>query len=675
MTEIPLIRELAVIAVIGVLVAVVLARFKLPTVAGLLLAGALVGPGGFGLVQDAHAIEVLAEVGVVLLLFTIGLEFSLARLRVIAKQLAVGGSIQVGLTILVTFGMMVALDQPIARSIFYGFIFALSSTAIVLRALADRQELDAPHGRFIVGALIFQDLCVVPMVLLVPVLASGGNAWEAAVSIAAALGKAAAVVVATFVVARFVVPPIFRRIDRTRSREVFLLGVLAICVGTSWLTGSVGLSLALGAFLGGMVVAETEFGHRALGDMLPLRDAFTSIFFVSLGMLFDPRVLVQHPLAVAAMLGAMIIGKGFLATLAAVAMKFPARVAWLAGVGLAQFGEFGFVLLTMGVSAGLVGSSDAKTVIAAGVISMFLTPLLVRVAPHVSAGERLLRPLEKLLRVKSIDEAPEGDAPGREKHVIVVGYGVAGRILQEALARREIPHVVLELNADTVRQAHAKGAPVYYGDASSPEALEHAGIGHAAVVVALMNDAAALERVVAAARRIAPQTPVIVRTRYLAQRDGLLDLGAGEVIAEEVEAGVEMLARVLRRLGVARNLIEDDIHQARASTQPSERAPTLPRQRLADTEIAQDLKVDTVLIRATSPAVGKALGELDLRRRTRALVVAIRRGGNLIEELDPELRFEPDDLVFLAGRSQAIRAATELLDGTRASRTANESSP
>lgn len=428
MGHVPLLDELAIIAGLAVLVTVLLARLQLPTVAGLLLAGALLGPFGLGVVTSVHSIEVLAEIGVVLLLFSIGLEFSLTRLRNIFRQVALGGAIQVVLTVLVTASVAVVVGQTWGLGLFYGFIFALSSTAIVLRALSERRELDAPHGRFIVGTLIFQDLCVVPMVLIVPVLGAAGASGDAATDIAIALGKATVVVVGTVALARFVVPQILAWVDASRSREVFLLAILSLCIGTAWLTSQAGLSLALGAFLGGMVVADTEYGHRAMGDILPLRDAFVSIFFVSLGMLFDVNAVAEHPVLVAALLSGFLLAKGFLATIAAMVMRFPSRVAWLSGVGLAQFGEFGFVLARLGEDSGVVTESELQPLLAAGIFSMFLTPLLVRAAPHVTAGERLLAPLERLIGVKSVDEVDEDDGlTAPRNQVVIVGFGVADR--------------------------------------------------------------------------------------------------------------------------------------------------------------------------------------------------------------------------------------------------------
>lgn len=660
MGHVPLLDELAIVAALAVFVTVVLSRLKLPTVAGLLSAGALLGPFGLRLVSSVHAIEVLAEVGVVLLLFSIGLEFSLARLRDIMRQVALGGAVQVGLTTAVVTAIAVVLGQPVGRGVFYGFAFALSSTAIVLRALAERGELDAPHGKFIVGTLIFQDLCVVPMVLIVPLLGASSPAGEAAASIGFALGKATVVVVGTVLVARFVVPKILGWVDASRSREVFLLAILALCIGTAWLTSMVGLSLALGAFLGGMVVADTEYSHRAMGDILPLRDAFVSVFFVSLGMLFDVRVVASQPLLVGGLLAGFLLAKGLLATLAAMAMRFPSRVAWLAGVGLAQFGEFGFVLSRLAQSSGVVDEADVSPLLAAGIASMFLTPLLVRAAPHITAGERLLAPLERLIGVRSIDEADESRK--LENHVIIIGFGVAGRLTASALQAAGAPFVVLELNADNVRKGKELGLPVYYGDATSEEALGHAHLSEARQVVLLMNDQQAAQRVVDMLRRVAPQVPVLMRTRYLAEREGLVKMGARDVVAEEVEGAVEVIARLLRNIEVPRNVIESRIQSIRAETQTSERKQTLPRTQLGDVKALAELKIESVLVREQSQAAGASPVSMQLRSTTGVLVVGVRRGEQLLQNPDPQASFAPGDIVYFVGTSAEIRAALPLFD-------------
>lgn len=568
MGHIPLLDELSLIAVLAVAVTVLLARLRLPTVAGLLAAGALAGPNGLRLVHSTEAIEMLAEVGVVLLLFTIGLEFSLERLTSIFKSVALGGLLQVVLTAAATTLGARLLGVPLAQGVFYGFVVSLSSTAIVLRALGDRNELDAPHGRFIVGTLVFQDLAVVPMVLVVPVLAPSEAAGSVGLDVSFALGKAALLVAVTVVVARVVVPRVLDWVDASRSRETFLIAVLGLCIGTAWLTSLAGLSLALGAFLGGMVVAGTAYGHRAMGDMLPLRDVFVSLFFVSLGMLFDVRVVLAHPVALLLLTVAFLGGKAVLATASALVMGFPARVALLAGVGLAQFGEFGFVLARLGESSGVVRSEALGPLLAAGIVSMFLTPVLVRLSPHFTAGERLLAPLQR--RVSGTD-LPTAALEGRiaSEHVVVVGYGLAGRMTTSALERLSVKYVVLELNAETVRNAVRASVPAFYADATSPEALEHAHLPSARALVLLINDRTAVERIVDTARRVAPAVPIITRARYQTEGERLRASGAAEVVVEEIAGAVEIVEALLSRLEVPPDEVRRCVDSSRRSLAPA----------------------------------------------------------------------------------------------------------
>lgn len=669
MGHVPLIDELAIISALAVLVTVVLSRLKLPTVAGLLAAGALLGPYGLRLTRSVHAIEVLAEVGVVLLLFSIGLEFSLARLKDIFKQVALGGVLQVAGTATAVAVLCVALGQPLGRSVFFGMATALSSTAIVLRALAERRELDAPHGKFIVGTLIFQDLCVVPMVLLVPYLSRSGSVVIIARDVTVAMLKATLVVIASIAVARVIVPRAMKWIDESRSREVFLLAILGLCIGTAWLTSLAGLSLALGSFLAGIIVADTEYGHRAMGDILPLRDAFVSIFFVSLGMLFDARVLLSEPLLVFVLLLGFLVGKGAIATAAAMVMRFPSRAAWLAGVGLAQFGEFGFVLTRLAKDHHVVNDDTVAPLLAAGILSMFSTPLMVRAAPHIRAGERLLAPLERLLKIKSIDEADQ-DVERLEGHVVIVGFGLAGRHAAKTLRDCAIDFLVLELNADNVRRGKELGLPVYYGDATSEEALRHAHVDKASLVVLLMNDPPAAMRVVDTVRRCNPDIPIVMRTKYLFERDRLYQLGARDVVAEEVEGAVEVISRMLRRLDVPRNVIDEKVRAVRSETQASARRATYPPPRLMEIPALAEMKIESVLVQEGATAIGQSAVSLQLRTRTGALVVGVRRKGKLLDRPEPTELFELGDVVYFVGTGEAIRAALPLFCTPRSEREA-----
>ncbi len=542
--------QLAIAAAVAVVLAVFLARLKLPTTIAFLAAGALVGPNGLGFVRESESITLLAEFGVVMLLFAIGLEFSLSRLAFIWRPVAIGGTVQVGLTTAIGFAVLyfVGGDSG-SRAFLFAVACALSSTAIVLRALADRDEIDAPHGKFTVGALIFQDILVVPLTMIVPALSPSSDA-NPAVQAALAVGKAAVAVVATLLLARIVIPRLFREVDRTRSRELFLLAVLGVGLGSAYVMSEFGLSLALGAFLAGVVLADTDYRERAVTDVIPIRDALTSIFFLSLGMLFDPRVFAEYPLGATAIVLALVFGKWITGALAAIATGFAARASWLGGIYLSQFGEFGFVVLTLGATAGLVAPEETRLVVTAGVMSMVISRALISLAPRLHAGEVILRPLERILRARGIDD-PRRQERDLGNHVILVGFGVAGELIGLTLKSAGVRFIVLELNADRVRHGRAQGYPIYYGDITSPEAQQHAHIGEARAVVLVINDPDAARRAIAATRAISRDVPIVCRTRYVRDRDSLIELGATEVVCEELEGGTEMAAQVLLRSGLS----------------------------------------------------------------------------------------------------------------------------
>ena len=661
MAHIPVLPELVVILGIGVVAAIAVAFLRLPAVAGFMLAGAFVGPSGFALIRDPHAIEVLAEVGVILLLFTIGLEFSLERLKRIARLVAVGGALQVGLTTAAVVGLALSFGESLARGVFFGFVVALSSTAIVLRGLAERGETDAPHGRFTIGALIFQDLAVVPMMLLVPVLAGQGPS-SPFIGIVLALAKAAIFVVLTIVAGRVVVPRVLARADVPQSRELFLLAVLVVCAGTAMLTAFFGLSLALGAFLAGILLSESAYGQRAMANVLPLRDVLTSLFFISLGMLFDVTVFKTHGLMVFMIFAALLFGKGLIATLASMVMRFPARVAWLAGVSLAQFGEFGFVLAREGERALLITPDESRVFLAAGLLTMFVTPVSMRLAPHLAAGAALLRPLERLLGVRSMGE-PSAEGGERERRVIIAGYGLCGRMVSNALAATGGRHVILDLDSETVRAGREAGAPIYYGDVASEEVLEHAGLSQAEALVIFISDDEATRRVIAVARRLAPDLPILVRARRHADTPGLLALGATDVIAEEIEGGIEVLARVQRLRGVPINVLGVSVRDARDATAHAARPSAIPRARLGELRALDALRVESVLLSEEMTGVGKSLVELELRNTTGASVVALHRDGTLHDQPDPRSPLRAGDVLYLVGSREAVYGAIALLDG------------
>jgi CPA2 family monovalent cation:H+ antiporter-2 len=630
--------DLAVIFLVAVAVVGALGRIGAPPVVGYLVAGVLVGPSGLALVKDTRSVETLAELGVALLLFAIGLEFSRVRLGHIARFVIIGGGLQVILTVCAAATVAGVAGASVGTGVFWGYLTALSSTAIVLRALADREETAAPHGRFIVGVLLFQDLCIVPMMLTLPMLAGqGGGMGDVLVTLA----KALATLAGTLLIARRAVPALLDRVARTQTRELFLLSVLSVAMIVAAITARVGLSVALGAFLAGVAIADTDFVHEASNVVAPFRDTFASVFFVSIGMLLDPRVLVDEPLPVAEVFAAIVLGKLAIGTFAAMLMRFPARVAISAGVGLAQVGEFSFVLLESGLALGLVDAAGARVFLGASVLSMIVAPLAMAASPRIAAGARLLRPLERLLGARPpVEEEPSAHLDG---HVIVAGLGAGGQFLLQALAAAQVPAVGIDLDPEVVATLRRAGYRVRYGDIASREVLAHvAEAGRARLLVLLLSDAEGGRRAAAAARSAYPALAVMVRAHRL-ERDGTGFPPGVEVVAEDQETAVEIVERTLRRFGATGAVVRATLAASRAARDDAGRAAVW-----APTAVPA-LSFAPVGVAAGGRLAHETVGGCGLRLATGASIVARLRGDGVVVNPDPATTIEPGDTLFLVG--------------------------
>jgi monovalent cation:H+ antiporter-2, CPA2 family len=552
--NLPLFTDLLILLLASVPITFVCHRLRLPAIVGFMVTGILIGPSAFGLIQDLQAIEILAEIGVALLLFTIGLEFSLRRLLEMKRLVLGGGGFQVLATILVVMALQKLFGHPMNQALFYGFLLALSSTAIVLKSYADRLEIDTLYGRASVGILLFQDLCIVPMMLLVPILS--GQEGSSITNILLTLGKAGAVIVGIILMAGTIVPFLLYQVVRMRSAEVFIIFVVLVSLGTAWLTSHFGLSMALGAFIAGLVLSESEYSHQIVSDILPFRDVFNSIFFISIGMLLSLAALAQNFTVVMLWLAAIILGKALLIMLVVYALKYSLRIALIVGLGLAQVGEFSFILAKVGSLQNLISPTDYQIFLAASILSMIATPFLINIAPRLGLALQT-----RWGGQARSEENEEEHMHAVSHHVIVVGYGMNGRNLSKVLHHLGIPYRVLELNAETVREARRQGVPIRYGDAGRSQVLQSIGIEQAAILVLAISDPLVTRHAVALARELNPDLHIIVRTRYMSEVAGLFDLGASEVIPEEFETSVEIFSRVLKQYGVSRNVIEGEVKE------------------------------------------------------------------------------------------------------------------
>ena len=651
MHPIPFLREFVIIMAAAVVVVLGCHRLRIPPVVGLLITGLVIGPSGLKLIADRDIVDVFAEIGIIFLLFTIGLEFSLERLKEVRRAFFAGGTGQAIGTVLLVAAIAVAAGLGAGRAIFFGFLVALSSTAVVLKLYAERGDLEAPHGKLVIGILLYQDFLTVPMLLLVPVLSGAVEASALAVSLRFAGG--AVLVAVVFFLARHLMPRLLHAIVRTRVREAFVLGALMLCLGTGLVTESFGFSVALGAFLAGVVIAESPYSHQVVAEVGPFRDVFNSLFFISIGMLLDLAVVLAQLPLVLALVGGILVLKAAVTFAVVRLLGYPARTSLLVGLGLAQVGEFSFVVAGAGAAAGLLAGEEMQYFLAAAVVTLAATPALIQFGPAIAAR---LFPGGVAM--------PRQAADGPRQHVVIVGFGVNGRNLARVLRETGIRYRVLELDGDLVKRALADGEPMVYGDATRREILEHCGVERASVMVFGISDADALRRGIRLAREMNPALHILVRSRRVAQIDDLYRHGASEVVAEEFETSIEVFNRVLRHYHVPRNIVEAQEKLLRAeryeALRTTARAGAVPERVLRFLAAGT---TDVFFIDEGGLAVGRTLGELRVREQAGASVIAVVRGERSHTNPEPGFALEAGDSLVLVGSHAEIRQAFDLLSG------------
>lgn len=542
MPDTALLQDLLVVFGLGVAMVVLFHRFNLPSVLGFLITGVVLGPYGLKMVDQTNAIQGLAEVGLVLLLFEAGIEFSVKTFLQIKRFLLIAGSLQILLTIAATAVCTNFWGLPLNSAIFMGILVSLSSTALVIRILEYRGELDSMQGKSALSILIFQDLCIVPMVLVTPYLADAKSAANF-LPVFETTGKALLFVIMAAAVARFLIPWALNQVARIKKREAFVLTVILLCLGTATATAHFGLSMALGAFIAGLIISDSEYSHQALAEILPIREILNCLVFVSIGMLFDLRVFMANPWLVLSLLVAMMTVKTLVGFTATFAMGHSWRVALLTGVIISQASEFSFVLSKIGFSAGIVDNRVNQIFLAVAILSMFVTP------GAIAVGTGFQKLLDRIIPVRwgAGRMGPGAAARKLSDHTVIAGYGLAGRNLAAALTARNIPFLVVEYDPMIVQANRKSGLNIMYGDASRPDVLKHAGISAARAVVFTMSDPDVLFAAVESAHRLRPDPALLVlaRARYASQIAPLEARGAHSIVAEEISGSYEISNQVL----------------------------------------------------------------------------------------------------------------------------------
>ncbi len=617
----------------------------LSAIVAYLVAGVLVGPGVLGWVAHTPAVDQLADVGVALLLFGVGIEFSLERMRRTISRMLASGTLQVGLTFAAGAGAFAAFGTPWPTAILIGFLLALSSTAVVFKLYDDAGEIESPHGLVAAGILLFQDLALVPMALLVPVLARAEARGGAA---AMALVEATLAVGVLLFLARAVLPRVLALVARARTPELFPLAALVLALGTARAATAIGLSLPLGAFFAGLALSGSPYSHQVFAELLPLRDAFVAIFFTSVGMLLDPAVLATEPALLAGIVGLVAL-KGVLVVAILALLWRSVRIAILVGCALAQIGEFSFVLAREGAAAGIFPAAYEQAFLGAAIVTIAATPFLVRLSYRLAA---------------LASAAPPPDVPPElENHVMLIGYGVTGQAVARVLHDTGVPFVAVDLLADVVQRAQREGLPVRFGDASRRGTLKSLGVERARAAVVATGDPAATRRIVSLIRQSNPRARILARANRVHEVAELERLGADDAIPAEFETSIELLVRLLHALGVPRHVVRVQESLLRLGHYQALRGVgATPDLLVQARKLILGGILETAQVMKGCAAAGRTLAELDLRRHTGATVLSIVRDEQPQPTPDGPTRLEPGDLIVLYGPHEAIDRALDLVE-------------
>ncbi len=646
--DIPLFTDLIIIIAAALPIVFLARRMGLPSIAGFVATGVLIGPYGIGLIQDLESVESAAEIGVVLLLFTVGLEFSLSRLISIPAVYYAISLAQILVTAGVTYAVALSFGATVYTAVIAGFVVAISSTAVVLKGLADKGELESPSGRLVIAIAIAQDLAVIPMLLAISFLAGGG------VSLAHIIETVLVVValaVALFLAAKYVLPNLLNRLVAIQTSELILLFTVLVLLGTAWLTSQAGLSLAIGAFAAGLILAETPYLPQIFADVAPFRSLFSSLFFVSIGMLLDLQFVMEHPLAVIGVSLGVIVVKTAIILAVSAPFGIPPRTGMQAGLYLAQIGEFAFLVITAAMQSSLLGQDEFQFLIAASALTLGVTPIVMQWAPRLTWN---IQSRFRAFRAGPEDDAIRSGSPRPSPAILIVGFGLNGQNVSRALQAAGLYHEILESNPEICRRARADNHLAHYGDCTSIEVLQHIVITEFESVVLAVSDPAATRRAVSILKQLHPTVHLIVRTRYVSEVGELERLGANTVVPEEFETSLRIFSSLLAHYNIPPHIVAAQINLVRGHGYGLLRlGPDMESLESLQTILMQRL-VEAVAISDTSSAAGRSIVELGLNGTGDCIAVAFLRDGKPLDPPFDDVRLHSGDLVVLFGNHEAL---------------------
>ncbi|WP_339650683.1 cation:proton antiporter [uncultured Salegentibacter sp.] len=664
--EIPILQDIVIILGLSILIILLFQKIKVPSILGFLLAGIIAGPHAFNLISSSHEVELLSEIGIIFLLFVIGIELSIKELISMKNTVLIGGGLQVGGTILFTTIVAYFFGLPLNSAVFLGFLFSLSSTAIVLKLIQERGEITAPHGRVALGILIFQDIIVVPMMLLTPILAGDGG--DLLTTLLILILKIVGVGVVIYLLARYIVPRIFSMVVKTKSKELFILTTVVFCFAIAWLTSSVGLSLALGAFFAGLIISESEYSHQATVNVLPFREIFISFFFISVGSLLNLEFFINNILMILLLVIGVVFLKMLVVGATVLLLKYPPRTVLLSLFNLFQVGEFSLLLSGVGLDNNIIPNSVYQYFLAISIITMGLTPFLIAAAPKITYSILKARvPSSVRHRLESLNKrktTEETDEPKKlDDHLIIIGYGINGENIAKAARNAEIPYVILDTDPVTFKKAKNNNEPIIFGDATNSLILKHLHVQEARVIVIAISDPGATKKIISNVRLYSKTAFIIVRTRYVREIEENIKLGADEVIPEEFETSIEIFNRVLKKYLVPYNEIMDFTASIRSSdyemltsVKGRPHKPSLQHLHIPNREI-----VTLSVQQNNRDIVGKSIQTSGIGKNFRVTVLAIKRDTQYITEILPDTKIKQGDLLYIFGNPLNINRLNEAL--------------
>jgi len=648
-------NDALILLALSVLVVWILKRIKLSPILGYLLVGTIVGPHALGWLPEDGSIQILAEIGVVFLLFMIGLEFSLSRLIAMKSTVFGLGSLQVIISTLSggTIAWLTGISWQGALVV--GGALALSSTAIVAKQLTDQLEMQARHGQLAISILLFQDLAVVPLLVIIPILSMGTD-QSLAMPILIALAKGIAAFFIMFQIGRKLLRPFYHLVAGTRSAEIFTLATLFVSLAAAWLTNQLGLSLALGAFLAGLMLSETEYKNQIEADIRPFRDVLMGLFFISVGAGLDVSIVLKEAVWVVLLTSGLILGKGTVIAILTRFVGYEMPTAFRTGLILGQAGEFSFAVLVVAISNGLLTLEESQPIIAATLLSMLITPVLIRYNRQMT--ERLFRG-SYLSGMNAPPKELVSACESLSKHVVICGFGRIGQNLANILREMNISYVALDLNHSLIREAWEAGENVFYGDSTHTEILEKAELERAGALIVTFDDALVAEHIVQSARSLNKDIPIIVRSKDEQHMDTLHSVGASNVVPESFEASMMLAIHVLQHLGIPTNKSMSFVEQARKDEYRRLRGYFRGEESLGMND-ADTLRLHTVILVPNSFAVGKTIKDINFES-TDTILIAIRRGRTRIQKFDTSFQFNSGDAVVIEGVQNAILNTEKLL--------------